>query len=150
MTTSRIPATIDALVSRWTAAAALAGVAVLDGPPTIDLPTDFLTVGWSPYADVAVDGTQAFAAIGGNAPRDEDFTIACYADSYTGDTDPSARRSRVYQLVAAAESDLRTDPTLGGVLTLWAEIVAQTLHQEQTDRGLVVGVTFHVHCRTRI
>jgi len=146
-TTSRIPATIDALVSIF--AAALPDVQILDGPPNVNLESDFVAVGWSPYADTAADAQQQFVSLG-TQRREEDFTVACYADSYSGDTGASARRARVFQLVGAAETALRTDPTLSGVLTLWAEIGDTTLHQEIDDRGLVVGVTFHVHCKTRI
>lgn len=151
MSTSRIPATIDALVAIF--AAALPDVQVLDGPPNVNLASDFVTVGWSPYKDTAVDATQQFASLG-TQRREEDFTIACYADSYSGDTGTSARRARVFQLVGVIERTLRTDsggdPTLGGVLTLWAEMGDCILHQEIDDRGLVVGVTFHIHCKTRI
>ena len=147
MSTSRIPATIDALVAILTAA--LPDVQVLDGPPNVNLASDFLTVGWSPYKDTAVDATQQFVSLG-TQRREEDFTVVCYADSYSGDIGASARRARVFQLVGAAETALRADATLGGVLTLWAEMGDCTLHQEIDDRGLVVGVTFHVHCKTRI
>jgi hypothetical protein len=138
-TTSRIPATIDALVSIF--AAALPDVQILDGPPNVNLASDFVTVGWSPYKDTAVDATQQFVSLGAQQ-REEDF--------YSGDTGTSARRARVFQLVAAAEMALRADVTLGGVLTLWAEMGDCILHQEIDDRGLVVGVTFHIHCKTRI
>jgi hypothetical protein len=146
-TTSRIPATIDALVSIF--ATALPDVQVLDGPPNVNLASDFVTVGWSPYKDTAVDATQQFVSLG-TQRREEDFTVACYADSYSGDTGASARRARVFQIVAAVEIALRADATLGGVLTLWAEMGDCILHQEIDDRGLVVGVTFHIHCKTRI
>ena len=146
-TTSRIPATIDALVAILTAA--LPDVQVLDGPPNVNLASDFITVGWSPYKDTAVDATQQFVSLG-TQRREEDFTVVCYADSYSGDTGASVRRARVFQLVGVAETALRADATLGGVLTLWAEMGDCTLHQEIDDRGLVVGVTFHVHCKTRI
>jgi hypothetical protein len=147
VSTSRIPATIDALVSIF--AAALPDVQVLDGPPNVNLDLDFVTVGWSPYADTAAEATQQFASIG-TQRRDEDFTVICYAGSYSGDTVTSARRTRAFQLVASAETALRADVTLGGVLAFWAEMGDSTLHQEISDRGLDVGVTFHVHCKTRI
>jgi hypothetical protein len=146
-TTSRIPATIDALVAIFTAA--LPDVQVLDGPPNVTLDSDFVTVGWSPYKDTAVDATQQFVSLG-TQRREEDFIIACYADSFSGDTGASVRRARVFQLVGVVEMALRADPTLGGVLSLWAEMGDCILHQELDDRGLVVGVTFHVHCKTRI
>ena len=147
MSTSRIPATIDALVSILSTA--LPDVQVLDGPPNVNLESDFVTVGWSPYADTAAEAQQQFASLG-TQRREEDFTIVCYADSYSGDTGASVRRARVFQLVGVVETALRTDATLGGVLSLWAEMGDSTLHQEIDDRGLVVGVTFHVHCKTRI
>jgi hypothetical protein len=146
-TTSRVPATIDAILSLSTVA--LPDVQVLDGPPNVNLASDFVTIGWSPYTDTAAESQQQFVSLG-TQRREEEFTVVCYADSYSGDTGPSVRRARVYQIVGAVETALRADVTLGGVLTLWAEMGDSTLHQEIDDRGLVVGVTFHVHCKTRI
>jgi hypothetical protein len=146
-TTSRIPATIDALVAIFVGA--LPDVQILDGPPDVNLEADFVAVGWSPYADTAVDAQQQFVSLGARQ-REEDFTVICYADSYSGDTDTSGRRARVFQLVGAVETALRADPTLGGVISLWAEMGACTLHQDIDDRGLAIGVTFHIHCKTRI
>jgi hypothetical protein len=147
VTTSRIPATIDALVSIFTVA--LPDVQVLDGPPNVDLASDFVVVGWSPYADTAADAQQQFASLG-TQRREEDFTIVCYADSYSGDTGASVRRARVFQIVGVAETALRADATLGGVISLWAEMGDCTLHQDIDERGLAIGVTFHIHCKTRI
>src|SRR3546814_45410 len=97
MATSRIPAAIDALVTRWTASSALAGVLVLDGPTVIDLTKqqDLVYVGWQPNADngIAVEMQQEFAHIGGRT-RNERFDILCFAESWTGDFDIQARRTR--------------------------------------------------------
>lgn len=148
MTTSRIPAVIDALVSTLTAA--LTGVQVLDGP-YISVPDgDYLTVGWTPQGETTTGG-QTWAGLG-NKARDEQIDVPCYCDSYSGSTVVSARRNAAFTLMAAAENALRSDPTLGGAIPNpgWAQIGTYTEYQEQTDKGLAVGVIFHVLVNTRI
>ncbi|MGP4088550.1 hypothetical protein [Streptomyces sp. KR55] len=158
MATSRIPAAIDALVARWTALPALAGVLVLDGPTTTDLTKvqDLVYVGWQPNAEngIAVEMQQDFAHIGGYT-RDERFDILCFAESWTGDFDIKARRTRSFELFAACENDLRASganpaaPNLGGAV-LFSGITQASLFQQQTDKGAQVGVAFRVSCTARI
>jgi hypothetical protein len=156
MATSRIPAAIDALVTRWTAA--LPGVLVLDGPTTADLTKqqDLVYVGWQPNAEngIAAEMQQDFAHIGGYT-RDERFDILCFAESWTGDFDIKARRTRAFELFAACELDLRASganpsaPNLGGAV-LFCGITQGQLLQQQTDKGAQVGVAFRVTCEARI
>ena len=147
-TTSRIPAVIDALVSTLTAA--LPNVRVIDGPFVSVPDGDYLTVGWTPDGDTT-SGGQTWAGLG-NRARDEQIDVPCYCDSYSGSTAVSARRTAAFALMAAAETALRNDPTLGGVIPNpgWAQISAYTERQEQTDAGVAVGVVFHVLVNTRI
>ena len=148
MTTSRIPAVIDALVSTLTSA--LSGVTVVDGP-LINVPDgDYLTVGWTPDGETT-SGQQDWAGLG-NRARNEQIDVPCYCDSFSGSTAVSARRTAAFTLMAAAENAVRNDPTLGGAIPNpgWAQIGAYTERQEQTDAGLAVGVVFHVLVTTRI
>lgn len=149
MTTSRTPAVIDALVSTLTTA--LSGTAtVYDGqwvtPP--DSTQSYVTVGWTPDLD-GPSGQQDWAGLG-NRARTERIDIPCYADAYSGDTDTAARRNAAFTLFAACETALRTDPTLGAVLNLYAQVSEYAVRQEQTEQGLEVGITFHVLAETRI
>ncbi|MGW3427496.1 hypothetical protein ACWDHW_06005 [Streptomyces melanosporofaciens] len=155
MATSRVPAAIEALLTIWRAAPGLAGVEILDGPPTIDQAgTDYLSVGWSPGSELAVEFTQEFNAAGART-RDEEFSILCYLDTWTGDTDVATRRTRAFELLAVCEEAVRasssnpTAPTLNGAV-LWAEISAGSLMQANTDKGVRAAIPFTVTCRARI
>lgn len=155
MATSRVPAAVDALLAILRASSGLSGVTVVDGPPTTNLSDlDHVFVGYQPGADNAVGLAQSFNSAGART-RDEEFTIACYAESRAGGTDMQARRARCFALVAAAEEALRatdaapTAPTLSGAV-LWAHVTAGSLVQAQTSDGAVAGVGFTVSCHARI
>jgi hypothetical protein len=155
MATSRIPAAIDALVSILRAAPALAGVQVVDGPPTIDqADADHVYVGWQTGADTAAELTQDFNAAGART-RDENFDILCEVDAWTGDSDVKTRRDRAFALLGVVEDALRatganpTAPALNGAV-LWAHLTQGSLVQQNTPSGVRVGVTFRIACRARI
>jgi hypothetical protein len=111
-------------------------------------------VGWSPGSEQAVDITQDFAYAGARR-RDEDFNVACYAETRTGDKDMALRRAKAFELLAAVEDALRatneapTAPTLSGTVQ-WAHLTAGSLVQEQSDGGALAGLSFTVTCRARI
>lgn len=155
MATSRVPAAVDALLAILGAAPGLNGVLVLDGPPAQNFTgTERIYVGWQPSEAPAVSMSQDFNAAGART-RDEEFTINCYAESWSGDTDMQPRRARVFELVAVVEDALRaTDaapkaPTLNGTV-LWAHFASGDLAQDQTTDGVRAGVPFAVSCRARI
>ncbi|MGW9437935.1 hypothetical protein [Streptomyces sp. NPDC055607] len=154
-TTSRVPAAVDALLAILGAAPGLDGVLVLDGPPWTNLTgTERIYVGWQPSEAPAVSLTQDFSAAGART-RDEEFTIHCYAEAWSGSTDMQPRRARAFELVAVVEQALRaTDtapeaPTLNGTV-LWAHITSGDLAQDQTTEGARAGIPFAVSCRARI
>ncbi|WP_030975129.1 hypothetical protein [Streptomyces sp. NRRL S-1824] len=155
MATSAVPAAVDALLAILRAAPALAEVRIVDGPPSVNLTERHrIYVGWSPGAEQAVDITQNFASAGART-RDEDFGIACYAETRTGDKDMTLRRAKAFELLAAVEGALRatndapTAPTLSGTVQ-WAHLTAGSLVQEQSDGGALAGLSFTVTCRARI
>lgn len=148
MTTSRIPAVTDALVSILTAA--LPNAQVIDGP-FVTLPDgDYVCVGWSPEGD-QTSGAQDSASLG-NRARDEHIDVPVYCDSYSGSTDMSSRRTAAFALMSAAETAIRTDDTLGGVVPApgWAQIGTYSVIPQQTEAGVAVGVVFHVLVQARI
>lgn len=154
-TTSRVPAAVAALLSILQAAPSLAQVRICDGPPSTNLTErDVLYVGWQPNGDNAVSLVQNFNAAGART-RDEDFIIAGYVESRAGDKDMSLRRSRVFEILATVETELRaTDaapeaPTLNGTV-LWAHLTAGDLFQHQSNDGPLAGLNFSVSCRARI
>ncbi|WP_172384800.1 hypothetical protein [Streptomyces sp. MNP-20] len=153
-TTSRVPAAVDAWLAILRAAPALSGVRIFDGPEPVNLSgADLIFVGWQPGAEAAVFLEQDFNAAGART-RDEDFQISCYAESRSGGTDMAARRTRVFEMIAAVEQALRaTDaapmaPTLNGTV-LWAHLTTGNLLQVQSE-GTVAGLAFTVSCRARI
>jgi hypothetical protein len=155
MATSTVPAAVDALLSILNAAPELSGVQVIDGPPVEDMSgADLVAVGWQPDSEEAVQLEQDFNAAGART-RDEDFSILCWAESWTGDRSMSARRSRVFDLLAGVEQAIRASdanpeaPTLNGTV-LWAHLTSGTLRQASTDQGVRAGVAFAVTCRSRI
>ncbi|AEM87086.1 hypothetical protein [Streptomyces violaceusniger] len=155
MATSRVPAAIEALLAIWRAAPDLAGVQILDGPPVVDqAAADYLLVGWSPNTELSVEFTQDFNAAGART-RDEEFSILCYLETWTGDSDVAARRTRAFELLAVCEETVRasgsnpTAPTLNGAV-LWAEIASGSLIQASTDKGVRAAIPFVVTCRARI
>lgn len=154
MATSRVPAAIDALLTILRASAALTDVSIVDGPPTTNLSDlDHVFVGYQPNAEASVTLAQDFNSAGART-RDEQFTIGCYAESRSGDTDMQARRARCFTLVAAVEDALRatgavpTAPTLNGTV-LWAHVTTGNLLQGQSA-GAQAGVEFTISCRARI
>lgn len=154
MATSRVPAAVDALLAILRASAALTGVRIVDGPEAVNLTERHrVYVGWQPGADAAVALQQHFNAAGART-RDESFDIACYAESRSGDKDMAARRTRVFEIVAAVETALRatdaapTAPTLNGTV-LWSHMATGDLTQERTE-GTLAGLAFTVSCRARI
>lgn len=155
MATSTVPAAVDALLAILRAAPALSGVSVLDGPPIEDMSSaDLLAVGWQPESEEAVQFQQDFNASGART-RDEDFSILCWAESWTGDRSMSARRTRAFELLAVVEQAIRASgaspeaPTLNSAV-LWAHLTSGTLRQVSTDQGVRVGVGFAVTCHSRI
>lgn len=149
-TTSRMPAVIDALVSTLTAA--LPAAQIIDGPPVTTPDGDYLSVGWTPTGETP-RAVQAWSPYGNNA-RDEVMDIPCYCDSYSGDTEAAPRRTAAYGLFAAVEVALRgsdpNNPPIGAALApAEVEITSHEVYQEQTEKGLAVGVVFHVQVTSR-
>ncbi|MEU3293019.1 hypothetical protein ABZ722_11725 [Streptomyces longwoodensis] len=152
-TTSRVPDAIDALVG-IVKGLGLEDVRVVDGPDAVNATEKHrIHIGWSPAGEAAVTLQQQWNAAGART-RDEQFTIACYAESRGGDKDMSARRRRLFDMVAAIEQAIRATaqnpqaPDLNGTV-LWAELSTGDLIQNQAD-GAFAGLAFSVTCRARI
>ncbi|MFE1926532.1 hypothetical protein ACFW91_28725 [Streptomyces asoensis] len=152
-TTSRVPDAVGALLTIITGLA-LADVRVVDGPPATNLSDrDRIHIGWAPGADTAVSLQQQWNGAGART-RDEQFSIACYAESRGGDKDMAFRRNKVFEMVAAIEQALRATneapeaPNLNGTV-LWSELTAGDLFQSHSE-GAIAGLAFTVACRARI
>lgn len=82
-------------------------VQVLDGPTVAQLERDVLAVG---TGDPAVMTERSAPDYNGRVT--ETGEIICAYSSWSGDTDMSERRGRVYDLFAELEAALRANPTL--------------------------------------
>lgn len=152
MATSVVPALIDALVLRSTAA--LPNLLVFDGYGNTEDPGDFLMVGVDdPDSDdwaEAATAEQSWANIG-HVVRDETGTVTCVALSWNGNDDPKVARDTAYAITAALEGLLRTDPSLGLGPHVWVEFgTRQALTQARGPDGAAAQLVFSLAFRARI
>ncbi|MEW2421321.1 hypothetical protein AB0911_12335 [Streptomyces nigra] len=155
MATSALPGAIAALLSILSTDPGLENVTVTDGPPTGDVATeDFLAVGWSGGEAQDAEMTQDFNAAGART-RDEDFTIACVIDVWSGDDGFAPIRARAFEILGVVEQALRATgpnpeaPTLNGA-AMWAHLTRASLRQYSTDQGIRAALSFTVSCHARI
>lgn len=148
MATSRVPATIDALVAMLTAA----DLNVHDGPLVTG---DFSPAVWVGYDGAGSDSelrsassTQSWAELGAKR-RNEVFDIICAVNALVGTTNSDARNA-VYALYSTVETVLRSNPSMGQTPPFVAEIAAGDLYTEPTENGVQCRLVFTVHVTTRI
>jgi hypothetical protein len=146
---SQVPDAIAALLAAFTAAPALAGADVRDGPVvTASAALEAVLVGWGGRAD---DTLAADAAVSpqvfGDADDRELFTIRCAAMVLDGQNDMTAARTRAYALLAACGAVIRADRGLGGTVGD-SHIASHALRQDPTPDGAKATVTFGVACDT--
>lgn len=139
---------IVALCSLLSAAPALSGVTVHDGPPMSAETSEWIAVGFSPGEAVAVDATYEWAQIGAQR-HEEHYDILCSLVTNSGDEGMPARRTRAVALRDAVAAVLYANPTLSGAVRI-AHMSAAQLVQEQTPQGASAGYTFRVSCAARI
>jgi hypothetical protein len=147
VSSSRIPAVVDALVSLLDAALA---IEVRDGEVLQNVEQYGLTVG----ADL--DGSdfqweQDWAGLG-HSQRDEVFEVPCVLWGRSGDNTVSAVRTAVFGYFATVESTLRTDEDLGfdGSYNIRADVRPGRYSQPQTPDGVVCRIQFNVRVQARI
>lgn len=153
--TSTIPAAIDALVTMLTVRPALAvpGTLVVDGyPANARSIKQLITIGGQ--VDATATGTQEFASLGARR-RTEDYTIRVYCSAV--DADQKKARDAAFALMAEVEDLLRTDPTLGGVTSMYAEAGGDVVLDQSSEDpdtmpsgGRWAAVSFDVHVVNRI
>jgi len=140
---STVPAALAAITTAFTAAPALAGVEVTDGPPQRNSAAlEALSVGWSPSEDVdAVEVTTS--AEGLAVPDREQYLIHCSLGVLNGDRDLTAARARAYQIHGAAGATLAGNQSLGGVV-MSAQMGDHSLRYSDTDAGMLARVNFTI------
>ena len=160
--TSRLPALIDYLVTLFTAAGTLGAatppVTIYDGPATtlLDAPLK-LYVGWTDpetppgTGEPGGDTQQTWAALG-RLGRDEQVTIHCCAEAWTGVDDIRTARLSCTAITAAVETLMQNDSTQFGGNVLFPDpgLTNISLPQANTDHGALVRQTFDLTFRCRI
>jgi hypothetical protein len=146
MATTLVPAAIDYLVALFRANVP-PRVKVFDGPPLMgDVPSDFVAVAYSDDEETpAVDTNRQLSSFG-NGIYQEDFTIRCRIDSFTGDNKLQPRRARVQEIFTTLGGLIDADRTLGGIIRPpgLAEIGDQSWNQDPYEDGSVVSLVFYV------
>ncbi len=158
--TSRVPALIGYLVDLFTADATIGAatppVTVYDGPATTGLdPPLKLFIGLTdpdnPAAEPAADSQQSWAALGRRG-RDEQVTIHCVAEAWSGTDDIRTLRLAVYAIVAAIETLMQADTTQFGGNVLFPDpgLTTMALLQNNTTTGAIARVTFDLIFKSRV
>lgn len=147
MSSSRIPACVDALVSLLDAALA---IEVRDGAVLQNVERAGLTVG-ADLDDSTFRWEQDWAGLG-HSQRDEVFDVPCVLWARSGDNDVATVRTEVFGYFASIESTLRTSENLGitGGFNVRADVRPTAYSQPQTPDGVVCRIDFTVRCQARI
>jgi len=138
-----LPAVQAALVALWTAA--LPDTPVYDDDPNVgDLDYTYVLVGDDEDPDSETSSTfeQEWADLGCSS-KHERGAIPCVAVASTGDTDPIAVRTTAYQLLAACETALRANRTLGG-LVMTSQLQRGASAAGQATEGALAKVQFEI------
>lgn len=154
---SRVPDTVEALYELWSSTAAVTELALVWlGPVLTGEYGDALHVGHDghPYSEFqAVTQDSDWAGLGTRS-RDERFVVHCAVTALIGEADADAPRvamRRGKAILAAAETVLRADPSLGQTPPPFtAAIVAVQLFIEPCPAGTQVRIPFDVGVKTRI
>ncbi len=149
---------VTALIAKLRANATITGATyktvVTDGPVLAggDRP-NLLFVGAQPsnadWGDAAGSFEQSWGELGARA-RYEDVTVLCELVVQAGESRLERRRTDAQVLLAAVESDLRTDFTLSIGRLLWCHVTAAAFRQRQDANGSALIVAFTVTGRARL
>lgn len=148
--TTRVDAVILALVAQWQAlavpAGTLDGVRVVDGPQvTMDPSPEWLFVAFDGgnKNDSTESATAEQTLMGFAKAKQESGQIRNAAVVVRGDPDVPGARLRALAIVSAAETALRNDMTIGG-LVMHSYVSDVSYTPLQTDDGAKVRVVFTV------
>lgn len=153
MTTSAIPAVIDALVASF--GAAIGTTNVFDGPGVTDNTlTDYVIIGVadpdSESVAEAATSQQSWPWLG-HVVRDETIVVHCVAVSWNGDLDQKKARDSVFSMVGNLTTAIQNDPTYGVSGVLYVQgITSMSLHQLQDRKGVIAFLPFDVTVKSRI
>jgi hypothetical protein len=164
-TASQLPAVIDYLVAACTASPSLGAasppVAVFDGPmppvATQALPLA-LWIGCDPMTVDAQTGdvVQSWPVFDKARTKDEDGTLTCAAQNWSGTANNKTVRDGAAGLVAAVELLLRGNGVTGpgdatmGNLVFWSGVDAARWYPRQIAGGVAMLVVFDITYRARL
>ena len=161
-TTSRVPAVIAYLVATFQAASTLGQaspqVNVIDGPMVTADPGPLAL--WVGVDDItspeptAADSAQVWAALGHQA-RNEQITIYCTAQAWSGSDGVATMRAAVAAIVSAAEDLVRNDASLGGTVSTPGNAAVTAIKWQQGPgltgtRGMAARAVFEITAQARI
>jgi hypothetical protein len=161
----RVIDALTAIPAKAEYASLFAGVEVVDGPwPNSNLPDELVLIGLTAEGDPESGGDQMprTMGMGGGGTVQEDYGIICQILCWTGDSDSGAQkrmRDRAEALLAAFETEVHTNPTLNGLITLpqsgqpittWIERVGMTPVSQDVETGRIAIYQFTVHVRNSL
>lgn len=165
-TTSQVPAVIDWLVSASQSSpllgAASPQVHVFDGPQPPAATQSLERVLWigadAASPDQALgDSVQSWPVLDHARTKDEDGTITCSAQHWSGDTSVKMHRDGAASIMGAVELLLRGEPDAGGPgdasmggLVLWSGVDQAEWYPRQVAGGSAVLVVFRIIYRARL
>jgi len=154
MSTSVLPTFVSTLVSNLQANAALSGVRIFDG---IELdysyPGNAIAVGH----DGALEGDdvnagsmhQEYEGLLGNHSKFEEGSVNCVLWAGNGTTNLASLRTAAFALLAAVETQIRSDISFGG-LVLYSDLTSGSFSYRQTNVGAGVVIPFVITYKAKI
>lgn len=137
----------DAQAALKTALTAAVSVPVYDSGDLVgDDARAFVVIGDPSDEGDTATADQELSDLGGNRWRVESGDVGCFIEVWDGGTNIAPLRTEAKALLTACMDAVKSDPTLGGLLTLpgFAQVSSVRLREGQTDRGVLVRVGFTV------
>lgn len=144
--TTVFPAMVTKVIAAFKASSALTGVRIFDGLEIDEsYPGDAIAVGH----DGSLGDTELQAGNIRNTPlnftdqHQEDGVIGCSLWAQSGSSDLTTLRTRAFQLLSAADTAIRLDPTFGGTC-FYAYLESNSVNYRQTTQGGAVVLNFSI------
>ena len=134
---SALPAFLTALSAGLTSG--MAGVQVVDGPPTEYARPEIVAVGISAQ-DVAVESSSADAGL---SSRREGIDVPCMVRVWSGNANLPVLRERAFVLLGAVEAVLSADRTVAGTVTR-ARVNSYVYNPIRGPEGTAVEIEFRI------
>ena len=93
--------------------------------------------------------SQAPATLGSGRNREETISVDVVFSTYRGGNDQATTTARVFAMLAALETSLRTDPTIGGIVRT-AQIADIALAEVSSPEGRVAELAVTIAAVVRL